>query len=582
MVLFWKYLKKYKGLLILALALAAINQLFSLLDPQIFRILIDNYVTKVGTLPRSVFLKGAILLLLASVGVALISRIAKNFQDYYVNVITQKTGTAMYSKSVQHTLSLPYNIFEDQRSGEILQKLQKARLDTQTFITSFVNVIFLSVIGILFVIAYAFTVHWAIGVTYILIIPILGGFAYFLSRKIKAAQKSIVTETSALAGSTTETLRNVELVKSLGLEAQEIKRLNTTNELILTLELKKIKMIRKISFTQGTVINFLRISLLFLMLWLVLLGDVTLGQFFSLYIYSFFIFSPLAEFGNIASQYQEAKASNEQLEEILKMKSEKKPAKGVEIGKLETISFKDVSFTYGSADKPSLKDVSLTLHAGETIAFVGPSGSGKSTMVKLLVGLYPIASGSILVNNTSSADIDYDHLRQRVGLVAQETQLFAGTIRENLLFVNPHATDAECLEVLKLASVLNIIERGGKGLDTKIGEGGIKISGGERQRLAIARALLRNPDLIIFDEATSSLDSITEKAITKTIQDIITARPNSMIVLVAHRLSTVAHAQTIYVLEKGKIIEQGNHQALLNKKGLYAAFWREQSGTGEE
>jgi ATP-binding cassette subfamily B protein len=576
----WKHLKNHRRLLVLALVLATINQVFSLLDPQVFRLIIDKYATKASTLSTDVFIKGILLLLLAAVGVAFISRVAKNFQDYFVNVITQKIGTAMYANSVKHTFSLSYGVFEDQRSGEILQKLQKARTDTQTLITTFINTVFLSVIGILFVIVYAFFVHWTIGLTYFLMIPILGITAFILSRKIKAAQRSIVQETAALAGSTTETIRNVELVKSLGLEDQEIQRLNDVNEKILQLELKKIRMIRKLSFIQGTTINALRSVLLLLMLWLIFQGTITLGQFFSLFVYSFFVFSPLADFGNVASQYQEAKASNEQLDEILKIPPQKKPKNAQIVDAIDSIQFKDVSFKYAAGNNHSLHKVNLTMHAGDTIAFAGPSGSGKSTMVKLLVGLYAPVSGSITINNIDTKKIDYDAIRRKVGLVSQETQLFAGTIRENLLFVNPNASDKECLEVLKLASVTTLLERGGKGLNTRIGEGGIKISGGERQRLAIARALIRNPELIIFDEATSSLDSITEKAITKTIMDVKKARPETLIVLVAHRLSTIAHADRIFVLEKGRIIEQGTHTQLLRKRGLYDAFWKEQSAQG--
>jgi ATP-binding cassette subfamily B protein len=575
----WKYLKEHKNLLFLALGLAAINQIFSLLDPQIFRLIIDNYASKVATMSFDMFLHGILLLLLASVGVAMISRIAKNFQDYYVNVITQKIGTEMYSRSVKHTLSLPYSVFEDQQSGAILQKLQKARADTQIIIASLVNTVFLSIIGISFVLVYAFTVHWIIGVVYLSLIPILGVFAFYLSKSIKVAQKEIVKQLSEMAGSTTETLRNVELVKSLGLDKQEIKRLNDTNERILELELKKVKIVRKNSFIQGTTINALRSGLLLLMLYLIFNNAITLGQFFSLFIYSFFIFGPLADFGTVASQYQEAKAANEQIDQILDIPPEKKPKNAKKTGRLREIVFKNVGFHYGANNTDSLKDVNISIRQGTTVAFAGPSGSGKTTMMKLLVGLYKPSKGKILLNDIDSLHVDYDDMRKKLGLVSQETQLFAGTIRENLLFVNPKATDKECMAVLKLAAATTIMDRADQGLDTRIGEGGIKISGGERQRLAIARALLRNPEIVIFDEATSSLDSITEKAITKTIQDIRRSRPNMIIVLVAHRLSTIAHADTIYVLEKGKVIESGNHKQLLQKKGLYAAFWREQSST---
>ncbi len=585
MNLLWHYIRQQKKVLFGALVLATINQVFSLLDPQVFRLLVDNYASKASELSRSEFFQGVGLLLLATMGVALVSRVAKNFQDYCVNIVTQRVGARMYSESVAHSFSLPYAAFEDQRSGELLQKLQKARTDSQQLIMGMVNVLFLSLVGIIFVVAYASTVHWSIGVVYFLIIPVVGSVTFFLSRRIKNAQKEIVAQTGALAGSTTETLRNVELVKSLGLEHQETERLNQVNEKILGLELKKIRQIRMLSFIQGTTINAVRSGMMLLMLWLIFQGTITLGEFFSLLFYSFFVFGPLAELGNIANTYQETRASMERLQQILATRPEAKPTDPKTIGALETIEFREVSFTHAAGTSPAVTGLNFTIPKSTTVAFVGPSGAGKSTTLKLLVGLYRPTTGQMLVNGQDAQAIDYEALRRRIGYVSQDTQLFAGTIRENLLFVNPSATDQECLTALKNASAMAIIERarttgeGGNGLDVKIGEGGIKISGGERQRLAIARALLRNPDLIIFDEATSSLDSLTEKDITQTIKEVSNLKPNLMTVMVAHRLSTIAHADIIYVLERGALIEQGTHTELLETKGLYAALWREQGAT---
>ncbi len=579
MKLLWSYIKQHRGILWGTLGLATVNQVFSLLDPQIFRLIVDNYVGHIHELPQATFLRGVLLLLGASVGVAFVSRVAKNFQDYYVNVITQRVGARLYAHSVAHSFSLPYAVFEDQRSGELLQKLNKARADAQVFITSIINVAFVSLVGMVFVLVYAFTVQWLVGLTYVLIIPTLGVTSFAISRRIKQAQARIVAQTAELAGSTTETLRNVELVKSLGLDEQETLRLNRVNEQILELELKKVKLIRKLSFVQGTVINALRSSIMLLMLWYVFQGGISLGQFFSLLFYSFFLFQPLSEFGTVTANYQEASASLDKLEEILQLKPEVKPANPKPTGTISHLSFTNVSFSYASAANTSLEGVNLEVNRGETVAFVGPSGSGKTTLVKLLVSLYQPTSGQVSVNGIPSNTIDVDELRRHIGYVSQETQLFAGTIRENLLFVRPEATDGDCLKALDQAQAQSILERGKQGLDTRIGEAGIKLSGGERQRLAIARALLRNPDLIIFDEATSSLDSITERAITATIRAISSTRPNLMTVLVAHRLSTVAHADRIYVLERGQVVELGKHAELVAQPGLYAALWREQSST---
>jgi len=572
------YLKKYKKTLSLILGLATINQVFSLLDPQIFRLLIDNYASKIGLLNQSVFFKGVGLLLGASIGVALVSRIAKNFQDYYVNYVTQNLGTSLYARGVRHAFSLPYFIFEDQKSGEILQKLQKARIDTQTIITSAINIVFVSLIGLLFVLIYSLTIHWSIFAAFLSLLPIVGSITFYISRKIKSAQKEIVMRMGALAGSTTETLRNVELVKSLGLEEQETKRLNDVNNEILALELKKIKLIRTLSFAQGSLINFCRSAILFLLLWLIFSGVVSLGQFFSLLFYSFFIFNPLYELSNVASQYQEARASVETLEEILSMKPEETAHRNKEIQTVQSVVFDNLSFSYASGDRPALDAISLTIKPGQTVAFVGPSGAGKTSLIKLLLGLYQPTKGRICVNGFDLFELKPETFKQKISYVSQDTQLFAGTIKENLTFVKPMATDEECLEALEQAAALTIIQRGGEGLNTRIGEGGLKLSGGEKQRLAIARALLRRPDLIIFDEATSSLDSLTEKEITDTIKKITASKPNLITILIAHRLSTIMHADRIYVLEKGLISETGSHEDLLKEAGLYAALWRQQQG----
>jgi ATP-binding cassette subfamily B protein len=581
MKLLWSYLKNYKKLLAAALILTTVNQVFSLLDPQIFRIIIDKYATNFASLSPKQYFQGVALLLLGTMAVAFVSRVAKSFQDYYTNVITQRLGAKLYNDSVTHSFSLPYAVFEDQRSGEFLSKLTSARNDSQKLIQLSINLLFFALIGVLIAIGYAFFVHWSIAVAYIVIIPTLGSVTFWITRKIKDAQTEIVKETQSLAGSTTETLRNVELVKSLGLEGQEIKRLNDTNEKILGLELKKVRLIRAYSFVQGTMINGLRMALMLLMLWLIFAGQITLGEFFTLMLYSFFVFNPLAMLGDVATSYQETRASLEKLEEILKQEKEVHPENPEAVNEIKTISFEGVSFGYDTGETHALKNISLNINAGKTVAFVGPSGSGKSTTIKLIVGLYHPTSGEVKFNGISGKNIDLIALRNRIGLVAQETQLFAGTIRENLLFVKPTATDEECIAALTSASANTLIDRGDKGLDTKIGEGGLKLSGGEKQRLAIARALLRNPDILIFDEATSSLDSITEEQITNTIRDVEKLHPDLIRILVAHRLSTVMHADTIYVLEKGKMVEQGTHEELLKQNGLYSALWRQQIASGE-
>ncbi len=561
----------------LILVLALINQFFSLLEPYITQRLIDKYAMHFADFTQSAFLGGVGLLVLAFIGTALVSRVAKNFQDYYLNTVSKRSGADMYREGVNHSLALPYSVFEDERSGETLGKLQKARQDTENLMLQMVNTIFFSSIIFVFVAVYSATIYWLIPVVFFGMIAVIATVSILMSKRIKSIQKTIVAETTALAGSTTESLRNIELVKALGLAGQEVAHLNNTTDKILKLELKKLRYLRSLDFVQGTITNAIRAGLVFFLFYLIYTKTITLGQYFSLNIYSFWLFFPLQQIAPFIAAYRETEASLANYEKLMNTPPEANPEHPKAMGELKNFSFDDVSFGYGTATTQALSHISYSVQQGQTIAFVGPSGSGKTSLVKLLVGLYTPTSGAILYNGIRYDEINKEELRNQIGFVTQDTQLFAGTIRENMLFVNPAATDAECLGALNNAQCQNLLERGEQGLDTVIGEGGVKVSGGEKQRLSIARALLRKPSILIFDEATSALDSITEEEITKTIRDVSQGALR-ITVLIAHRLSTIMHADRIFVLEKGKLVETGTHAELLEQNGLYQAMWRQQIG----
>ena len=598
MKILFHYLKPYKWLVALVLVLAAINIGFSLVDPIIFGKLVnlasyhqttENFswdeflytqqtvVINLSGKPVEQKLYGIVWLLLASISVAMISRIAKAFQDYFLNLITQKFGATIFTDGLQHAMKLPYHDFEDQRSGETLGILQKVRIDTEKFISTFINVLFPVIIGIIFVAVYAVTKHWSLPIIYFGGIFLLTIISNLLSKKVKVIQKNIVSQTTSLAGATTESLRNIELVKSLGLTQQEVGRLNKNTFKILGLELTKVKRIRSISFVQGTFVNTLRQVILFMLMWLVFKGQLQPGEIVTMQIFSFFVFGPLQEIGNIILSYREAEASLNNFQNLMQKKPEPQASHPKHLGKIETLEFNRVGFKHQSAQQSAINNISFKVRRGETIAFVGPSGSGKTTLMKLLVGLYRPQHGKILYNNLDENEISFDDLRRQIGFVTQDTQLFSGTIKENLLFVNPAATEKDVYDALNKAACQNLLERAEKGLDTTIGEGGLKLSGGEKQRLSIARALLRKPNLLLFDEATSALDSLTEEEITDTIRDI-SREGNQITILIAHRLSTIMHADRIFVLEKGDVVETGSHESLLEEKGLYYAMWRQQIG----
>lgn len=578
--LLFQYIRPQAGTVLLALFLASVSQIFSMLDPWVGRNIIDQYLLKHTSFSQSDFAYGVMGWLLLGISFAMVSRIAKNLQDYFINVAMQQVGASLFMDGIRHTMELPFEVFEDRRSGETLNVLQKVRTDTEKLMTMAVGLLYGSIVGICVVFVASFMVHWLIAPAFLFAMLVVGISSSFLSKKIKSVQKNIVAETGALAGTTTESLRNIELVKSLGLIGQEIRRIRVNTLKILGLELLKVKKIRTLGFVQGTTVNLMRNLLLLFLSWMVFTGRITPGMYIQFLFYTFFIFNPLQELGTFIQTWREAQVSLGRYRELLDTPKEPEPAEPKETGSIEKIVFEQVSFRHRSSSRLALDKINVTLKKGETIAIVGPSGSGKSTLVKLLVGLYKPESGRLSYNDIPSSQIRLSDLRLKLGVVSQESQLFSGTLRENLQFVMPEATDAEMQHALKKSAAETLLNRCENGLDTTIGEGGIKVSGGEKQRISIARALLRNPDVMVFDEATSALDSLTEKEITNTIREISNQK-DRINVMIAHRLSTIMHADCIYVLEKGLVTEQGTHEELLASKGLYYAMWRQQIGEAD-
>lgn len=578
MKLLYFYLKKHKSLLFFALIMAAINICFSLSDSVITGKLLQDCGVGLSKYKGNEmgYIKSVAFWLGLSLGAAMISRISKNFQDYFTNIVIQRTGAEMYTDGIKKSLDLPFEDFEDQRSGETLSKLQKVRTDSEKLITLSISLVFQTLIGFIFVFIYVSRIDYRISIIFLITAPIIAFISSYLGKKIKTVSRKIVTQTNALAGSTTESLRNIELVKSLGLTYQEEKRLNLNTLKILQLELQKIRFIRSLSFIQGTTVHFLRTCVVFALYYFLFSNKIIVGDLLTMVFFTFFIFGPLQELGTFIIALNETKISMENFEELLKAPTEFRPKEPKVVGSIGSLQFLNVSFKHKSARHFAVENINFNIKQGETVAFVGPSGAGKTTLVKLLVGLYPPAVGQVLYNGIDSKNIDLLELRKQLGFVTQDAQLFSGTIRENLLFVKSNANDDELLDVLKRASCETLLQRAQDGLNSTIGEGGIKVSGGEKQRLSIARAILRNPNLLIFDEATSALDSITEEEINATIRAI--SDKNRITVLIAHRLSTIMHADKIFVLEQGKIIEQGQHEDLLIDKGLYYAMWRQQIG----
>jgi ATP-binding cassette subfamily B protein len=474
---------------------------------------------------------------------------------------------------------MPYASLADQQSGAIAGRLQTVRNDVERFLVAFVNAVFSPTVSIAFLIVYASRIHWALVPTYLVAVPGVILASFLLSRRVRNIQEAIVRESARLTGSATEVLRNVELVKSLGLVTQESDRLDANGTRILELEFEKNRAIRRLSFFHGAGVNLLRLSLIGVMLYLLSRHQITIGQFFSLLLYLYMLLNPIQEFGSVLHLYRETEGSLRSVETVLRAAPREVPATdAVKLGRLDSVAFAGVSFTHAGSAHSALSKVAFEAARGEMVGFVGPSGAGKTTLLKVLLGLYAPDAGSVLFNGTPARSLDFHAFRERIGLVTQDPQLFSGSIRDNLVFVRPRATDAECLEALQQAAAGPLLARAGQGLDTPVGEGGLRLSGGEKQRLAIARALLRRPELLIFDEATSALDSLTEQEVANALRKLRTT--SDMITLViAHRLSTIRHADRIYVLDRGRVVDTGTHSQLAGREGLYRELWRQQTGS---
>ncbi|MES2332676.1 MAG: ABC transporter ATP-binding protein [Bacteroidota bacterium] len=577
MKILWKYLRPHRRLILNSLLLAGVAQFLTLLDPVIFGKVIDRFTGNLHFTAGDNMSKGILGWLLLALGIAVVARLCKSLQEFLLRKAVAKFGMQVFNDGLKQTLRLSFQAFEESRSGTTLSVLQKVKTDAERFINAFINVLFTSLVGVVFLIWYSISRNWLLVPVFFVGVLVLGSLTGLVSKRIKTIQRSINRQTDKQAGVITESLRNIELVKSLGLTFPEIRRLNTLTQSIYDLEMEKARKVSVLSFLQGTMLSVLKQSILFILLWLIFRNVLSTGELIAMQFISTAIFNPLQELGNLIILHREADTSLKIFDRLMHQPVERRPDNSIELDALSHLRFDNVVFKHHTARYNAIDGISFDLERGQTIAFAGPSGSGKSTLVKLLVGLYTPVNGGIYFNDMPSTRIQYNPLRRQIGFVTQDTQLYAGSIRDNLLFVRPAASADEIAVALRKAAATGLVAKASHGLDTILGENGMKLSGGEKQRLSIARALLRQPRLLIFDEATSALDSLTEEEITATIREISEERER-MTILIAHRLSTIMHADRIFVLEKGRITESGTHDELLSIGGLYFSMWRQQVG----
>ncbi|PRY16527.1 ABC transporter fused permease/ATP-binding protein [Pontibacter ummariensis] len=475
----------------------------------------------------------------------------------------------LYSKFMQ----LPVSFFEKRRVGEVTSRITTDVAQVQDAMSITLAELFRQVTTLLVGIAVIMWTSIKLSLFMLATFPVLVALALVFGRKIKGLSKKTQDELANTNIIVEETLQAIHTVKAFTNELFEVARYKTTLS-------KAVRTALSAAYYRGAFITFIIIGLfggIILVIWygatLVANGDIEPGGLISFVLYTVFIGASVGGLGELYGKVQASLGATERILEILQEPEEpsaKETTAGTRVPKVHgDIAYRQVAFSYPTRpDLQVLRDINFTVRAGEKIALVGPSGAGKSTIVQLLMRFYEVASGSIVVDGTDIREMNLSTLRGNIGIVPQEVLLFGGSIRENIAYGRPDATEAEVIEAAKKANAYNFITSFPEGLDTLVGERGIKLSGGQRQRIAIARAILKNPAILILDEATSALDSESEQLVQQAMDELMKGRTT---IVIAHRLATIRKVDKILVIDGGEIVEAGSHDMLsLNPEGIYA------------
>ncbi len=564
----YRFMFPYRWNFVLGMLCLFASSVVMLAFPELTGNLVDSSTGKSGAGFKNIDEIAIILISILSV-----QTIFSFARIYFFSQVSERSmadiRTALYKKY----LELPLTFYDKNRTGDMMSRMTAdvALLQDSFSITlaEFFRQIIVLVVGLVLL----FYKNYQLTFFMLSIVPLLVVAAMFFGRKIKGMSKSTQDELAKTNVIVEETLQTISVVKAYTNELFELGRYRRTQESV-------VKMALKTANFRGLFVSFI-IFVIFgsivAVLWygatLIERNELLIGELVTFIIYTMFIAGSIGGLGDIYSQIQKAIGASERIMHILGEASEPtSTAANVSVPipkQIERIVYDKVSFTYPTrVDVPIFKELSFSIAAGEKIALVGYSGAGKSTIVQLLMRFYGLESGKIWLNGSDIQDFDMTEFRNLIGIVPQEVILFGGTIRENIAYARTNATDAEILEAARQANALSFIESFPEGLDTLVGERGVKLSGGQKQRVAIARAILKDPKILILDEATSSLDAESEHLVQDALDELM---KNRTTIIIAHRLATVRKADRIYVLEKGQIVETGTHENLLqNSAGVYS------------
>ncbi|MBR5513384.1 MAG: ABC transporter ATP-binding protein [Ruminococcus sp.] len=572
LVRIFSYLKPYWKQLLIVLIAIVISSIFNLMPSVLTGKIIDE-----GLIGRS--MKKLVLFIVLSLAVTLGANLIGVLESYMNTWIAQHITYDMRNKMYKHLQKMSQRFFTSNNQGDIITRMTSDIAGVQQVITGTLTSILSNSITLIVALVVMFQQNWVMALVGIAVIPLF----IIPTRSAGKTRWSITTESQACSdeinGILNETMSvsGQLLVKLFGMEQVEYDKYEEANKRMVKLNIREGMAGRwfRVALSTFSSIGPMLLYLAGGILMMKYDSTLTVGDITVLVALLGRMYGPVNQLLNIQVDWIRSMAMFTRIFEYYDMPVEiESPADAIiptEPAKGE-VKFENVGFYY-EKERQILSDVNFTLESGKCIAVVGPSGSGKSTLVNLIPRLWDAVSGTVSFDNVDVRKLDLSYLRENIGIVSQETYLFNGTIRENLLYAKPDATEEELIEACKKANIYDFVEKQETGLDTVVGNRGLKLSGGEKQRISIARVLLKDPALMIFDEATSALDSISEQKIQDAIEPLIESRTS---ILIAHRLSTILNADEILVINNGVIAERGTHDELITQGGVYAQLYETQ------
>ena len=564
---FISYYKPYKKLLILDMIAALLISVTGMIYPIITRTMLNDYFP--NGLYKEIVIAGCIVLALY-----IIRMFLRYFVQYYGHVIGVKMQSQMRKDLFAHLQKLPYSFYDNNETGRIMTRITSDLFEVCELAHHGPENLLISSVMIILSFTYLMTINWVLTLIVFACVPILIIVTVHFRKAMNSAFDDRRKSNATINASVESSVTGIRVTKAYTNSAREVEKFNKGDEEFVDSSRRAYKAMAKFFSSTAFITDVFNVIILIAGGVFLSLGQITAGDYTAFVVSVNLFISPVNTLINFMEQYQNGLSGFKRFVEIMEEEpeSERESAKPIENVQGE-IEFQNVTYSYATS-KEVLHNVSLKLKKGEKLALVGPSGGGKTTLCHLLPRFYNIEgeeNGAILIDGTDIRHLTLDSLRKSIGIVQQDVFLFVGSIKENILYGKPDATDEEIIAAAKKANIHDYIMTLDDGYDTQIGERGVKLSGGQKQRLSIARVFLKDPAILILDEATSALDNTTEVLIQQSLDELCKGRTT---LVVAHRLSTVRNADEIAVIMNGKVTERGTHDELIAANGTYKSLYQ--------